>query len=286
MNVNEKITEVITKKLEAGTVPWVMPWNTVPPRNFYTGQYYSGINTLLLDPGEYLTFCQLQMLNTKREEKAYIKKGTKGQIIIKCVELNNDKTKDKAADEEKDDNKDDPESTIFIRKYYTVFNICDIDGIESNIPKNEYKPLNTAEDIVKNYKNGPTIKEGSMAFYIPKKDEIRMPDKGYFKSIEHYYSTLFHEIIHSTGSENRLSRLKSFNKGSADYAKEELTAEIGAAFLCNRAGIDFHIDNTAAYIENWLKVLNEDKSLIAKAAAKAERAVKYITGELELEKTA
>jgi antirestriction protein ArdC len=112
-----------------------------------------------------------------------------------------------------------------------------------------------------------------------------MPEPTRFASSEEYYSTLFHELAHSTGHSKRLDRKldtdpKAF--GSADYAKEELVAEMAAAFLCGHAGIKpAVIGNQAAYIHGWLKQLKDDKKLVVSAAASAQRAADWIRGERE-----
>ncbi len=114
-------------------------------------------------------------------------------------------------------------------------------------------------------------------------DEIHMPDaKNFFKD-EEYYSTLFHEAIHSTGHAKRLNRHHKFpnlNFGSKDYSQEELVAEMGAAYLCGICGIEnATIENSAAYIEGWLKKLRSDKKFIVSAARLAQQAVDYILGQ-------
>ncbi len=101
-----------------------------------------------------------------------------------------------------------------------------------------------------------------------------MPDKDRFEIPAEYYSTLFHEITHSTGHKSRLDRLEATSFGSEPYAKEELIAEMGAAFLCGEAGIECEtLENSAAYLSGWLKALKDDKRLVISAAAAAQKAV-------------
>jgi antirestriction protein ArdC len=171
-----------------------------------------------------------------------------------------------------------------VPKTYTVFNIAQTDGIE--FPcfeaelRSETEVIEACENIIDNMPNKPIIrKNGTSAYYQPTTDTVVVPSLKRCKSNEGYYSTLFHELAHSTGHESRLNRkelLASDGFGTAAYAKEELTAEMTAAFLSAITGIGQATDNSAAYIESWLKALKNDKTLIIKAAAQAHRATDYI----------
>jgi antirestriction protein ArdC len=115
-------------------------------------------------------------------------------------------------------------------------------------------------------------------------DFIQVPCREQYKDIMEFYSTLFHEMIHSTGHRDRLGRLDCSVKvagfGSEEYSKEELIAEIGSAFLMNHIGIETikTFNNSAAYIKSWLRVLKDDNRFIVSASGKAEKAMKYILG--------
>lgn len=122
------------------------------------------------------------------------------------------------------------------------------------------------------------------AFYTPTSDYIEVPCKEQYEHIEEFYSTLFHEMVHSTGHFKRLNRLESGASarfGSATYSKEELTAEIGSAMILNRLGIETEktFKNSTAYVQNWLQVLRNDNKFIISASSKSEKAVKYIFNE-------
>jgi antirestriction protein ArdC len=173
-------------------------------------------------------------------------------------------------------------------KYYNVFNIADVEGVEINIPEielKEHQKIQKCESVIKKMKNPPKLvcENANSAFYAPLSDKLNMPAMGQFKSAEGYYSTLFHELTHSTGHPARLNR-KGFKKpnpfGSADYSKEELIAEMGASFLCAHTGIDQEeqTQNSAAYLHGWLSALKGDKKLIFKAASEAQKAVDHILG--------
>src|ERR1700689_971648 len=118
------------------------------------------------------------------------------------------------------------------------------------------------------------------AYYRPSTDSVHMPARSRFVDAPHYYRTLFHELVHSTGHESRLNRTFGDRFGDDLYSKEELVAEMGAAFLCAIAEIaNEHTDrNTTAYIQNWISKLEEDNRLMVHAAANAQKAVDSILG--------
>ena len=140
-----------------------------------------------------------------------------------------------------------------------------------------------AETIVAGMPQRPAIRHGMRkAFYTVHDDTISLPSEKDFQSSANYYAALFHELIHATGHETRLNRtsiVEGNGFGSDPYCKEELIAELGAAFLCGHVGIvDRTIDNSAAYIQGWLSKLRADKTLVVQAAAQAEKAVNFILG--------
>ena len=149
----------------------------------------------------------------------------------------------------------------------------------------------TCEAIVTGWESRPALHLTSTteyrAYYRPRTDSVHMPARSRFVDAAHYYSTLFHELVHSTGHESRLNRTFGDHFGDELYSKEELVAEMGAAFLCAIAGIaNEHTDrNTTAYIQNWISKLEEDNRLIVHAAANAQRAADCILGETFEEKT-
>jgi antirestriction protein ArdC len=169
-------------------------------------------------------------------------------------------------------------------RYYSVFNIEQTEGITpppAEETHNLFHPLANAEKIVANVPLNPDIKYGgNRAYYSVSLDYIQLPHQHTFNSIEEYYSTYFHELTHATGHSSRLSRksiLEPSYFGSHEYSKEELVAEMGAAFLCGHAGIENKtIENSAAYIQGWLRELKNDKTLLIHAAAQAQKATDYI----------
>jgi antirestriction protein ArdC len=171
-------------------------------------------------------------------------------------------------------------------KRYKVYNGQDIEGIAWKLPQakiqNNFSPIETAELIIENMPKRPLIKKGGdKAFYSPDRDFVNMPVASSFKKVQSYYSTLFHELIHSTGHKSRLDRSMKGSFGSMEYAYEELIAELGAAYITAEAGIlNHHIKNTAAYIKGWNKRLvekmSDDKTFIFKASGSAQHAADFI----------
>lgn len=271
------VTNQIIEALEKGTIPWKKPWKTLTPMNLITKHEYQGINLLLLSLSDqsspyYLTFKQLQYLGGS------LKQGTKGYRVIywKVIEYKR-KTKDNEIER----------LEIPMMRYYTVFNIEQCFGIpENKIPKetNNFKPIKTCEDIVNNMPGKPHIIAAQSSYYYRSMDTIGIPDKDDFTSEEEYYSTLFHEIVHSTGHVNRLNRFLPLSAYDAvdEYSEEELIAELGNAYLCAHTHISPKtIDNQTGYINHWLSRLNNNKRLLIKASSAAKKAVDYILGTRE-----
>lgn len=171
-------------------------------------------------------------------------------------------------------------------RYYTVFNVEQIDGLKielPEIPRVEHNPIAEAEAIVANMPNRPEIQHGpARCFYRPSMDFVNMPEIGLFAQAEEYYASLFHELTHSTGHESRLNRRSSDaprHFGDKEYSREELVAEMGAAFLAAACGIEHAtLENSAAYLQGWLSVLRTDAKAVIIAAAQAQRAADYIQG--------
>lgn len=185
------------------------------------------------------------------------------------------------------------EKTFPMLRYYRVYNLSQVelpDNVMARlVPKVEAKQVNkieACENIVKNYKDCPEIKfGGDRAYYNNLFDKVQMPLHEHFETDEEYYSTLFHELGHSTGAQKRLNRFKAADShlfGTETYSKEELVAEMTASFLCAEAEIvNQTIDNSASYIKGWLKAIKDgDKNFVISAASRAQRAADYILNRL------
>lgn len=276
-NIYEEITNRIIEQLEQGNIPWHKPWSGLASGayNSVSKKPYSLLNQMLLKhDGEYATYKQWNDLGGK------VRKGEKSEIVVFWKILNVEEAKDGKVEKK----------SIPLLKYINVFHVSQVDGIEpKEIKAVEHKPIEEAEKIKKDYidRENIVIKEtvSDRTFYSPVKDYIQVPCKGQYKDVLEFYSTLFHEMVHSTGHRDRLKRLdcsvKFASFGSEDYSKEELIAEIGSAFLMNHIGIESSktFKNSAAYIQSWLKVLKNDNRFIVSASSKAEKAMKYILGE-------
>lgn len=277
--VNEIVTGLIIEKLEAGVVPWHKPWQGSAPKSFATKKAYRGINTLLLGFNAYecpfyATFRQI------KEKGGSIKKGEKGHLVVFYKWIDRDTV-------QVDDTGAPVINSIPFLRYYKVFNLEQCEGIDYSkyipVPK-EIDTIQECESIVDSFSDMPEIIHGgARAYYMSSQDKIGMPEKNTFDDAESFYDSLFHEMVHSTGHSSRLSRkgiVVNNSFGSTDYSKEELIAEIGAAFLCNGTGIvDRTIDNSASYIQSWIRALKQDKTkkLVITAASQAQKAVDYIT---------
>ncbi len=278
--IAERITNIFIKALKENRIPWKKSWRSFNPQNFVTKKEYKGINKLLLsslgfNAPYFLTFNQIKKLG------GYLKKGSKGiPVVFWTVKEKEIKKIDSETQEEITKKIKYP-----ILRYYTVFNIEQTEGIKYELPeKKNINPIKEAEIIISNYKDKPEIKEilSNKAYYSPYLDTIIVPLKKQFNNIHEFYSTLFHELVHSTGHEKRLNRTeltKVTAFGTENYSKEELIAEIGAAFLCGYINIEQKtIKNQKAYIQSWITKLQNNPYWIIQASNKAQKAVDYILG--------
>lgn len=277
-NVYQMVTDRIIAELEKGSIPWKRPWTGVNTGayNRISNKPYSLLNQMLLGRGgEWATFKQWTDLG------GHIRKGEKSSFVVfwKIQPY-----EDINADGEK------VVKQIPLLRYYNVFHISQVDGVEPKPQKelHEVEPIEAAETIKEDYKEREHLQivetVTNKAFYSPALDYINVPCKEQYQNANEFYSTLFHEMVHSTGHKTRLDRFATGEKvafGSESYSKEELVAELGSAMLLNQIGIETPqtFKNSAAYIQNWLQVLRNDNKFIVSAASKAEKAVNFILDE-------
>ena len=273
-DVYEMVNNQIIDRLKQGVVPWHQPWESTSrvPRNLISNRVYRGFNFFFLQSYNFenpyfLTWNQIQEIGGS------VKKGSVSYPVIfwKILETT---LKDGTIDR------------VPYLRYYRVFNVESVFGIESRIPdpeqnNNDFNPIEICENLVSNWTDCPKIEHNHpMAAYYPTLDKVMMPKPHDFFSGQEYYSTLFHELIHSTGHRNRLNRHEKFPNhqfGSRDYSQEELVAEMGATYLAALCGIENKIiDNSAAYIKSWLSKLLDDNKFFVQACSYAQRAVDYI----------
>jgi antirestriction protein ArdC len=169
-------------------------------------------------------------------------------------------------------------------KHFTVFNLDQCEGIADPEPAAtfEHDPIEAGEQIIAGYSGPEIIHGGGRACYSPELDRVMLPERNRFETAGGYYSTAFHELAHSTGHHSRLARLEPGAAfGSEPYAKEELIAEMSAAFLAAKAGLkDETLEQSAAYIEGWMKAIRKDPKLVIQAASAAQKAANLILGEV------
>lgn len=287
----QMVTDRICELLEQGFIPWDKPWAMVADCAWSgnDGHAYTLLNQFLLaDPkkkykdfdelikdisGEWITFKQA------KDRGGCVKKGEHGRTVVffKMVPT-------------KDEDGNETEKVHPVISWATVFKISQCEGIEQKFHLDagtlyDFEPNQAAVDVAMDYINreGVTLKtkQSNRAFYTPSTDTVVIPLPEQFQNNAEYYSTLFHELTHSTGHPKRLNRITNIAAfGSDEYSAEELVAEIGSASimatLCMENAGTFR--NSAAYIQNWLKALKNDKKLIVTASSKAEKAIKLVFG--------
>ena len=270
MDIYTEVTDRIIAQMENGVIPWQKPWVCASAVvSHATGKPYSILNQMLLGhSGEYITYHQCQ------QEGGKVRKGEKAQMVVFWKWMN---VTDEATQEEKQ---------IPLLRYFNVFHIDQCEGISAKhtecLPQTA-NPDECAEQIIATYcgKSGVKVihRQGDKACYQPSVDQIILPQLSQFAETPEYYSTAFHELMHSTGHQSRLDRLnQTAFFGTEAYSKEELVAEIGAAALVNHTGLETakSLRNSVAYVQNWLRVLKGDKRFIVSAASKAEKAIDLI----------
>lgn len=279
MNVYEQVTDRIIAQLEAGIIPWRKEWKATGhssiPANYTTGKPYRGINILLLmaapfdGDSRFLTYKQAQGIG------AQVRKGEKGTPIVFWSTF-----------EGKDTDDDEKRRVPFLRTYI-VFHVSQCDGIPAELPFDalEFEPIPAAQALIDGYLTREHLElrhGGDRAFYSHL-DYLQMPAREAFTSPDAYYSTLFHECGHSTGAPHRLDRVKGKAFGDEAYSKEELCAELCAAYLCAETGISNALveSNHAAYIQSWLRSLKNDKTMLISAAQRAQRAADRIADRVQ-----
>lgn len=282
--INEMITARLIERVEAsGELPWKKPWTSVSmmPRNLVSKKSYRGVNVFLLHMMGFSSpwFLSLKQVNALGGK---IREGEKGNIVtfFKVIEKDEETTADGK-----------PRSFAILR-YYRVWNSEQCEGLEGRVPevkvpKRVHAPIAEAEAVIRNMPMPPRIVHGRrQASYSPPTDTVSMPSPEVFASAESYYASLLHEAVHATGAEKRLGRkaiVEPNRFGSDPYAKEELTAELGAAFLCGHCGILPSVENNSAgYLKGWLARLKADSSMLIKAGAEAQKAYDFILNRHEV----
>lgn len=290
-DVYQTVTDRIVAALEAGTVPWIRPWDmgATPgtqrdhgfPRNGYTGRQYAGVNVLLLwltviergyASNEWFTMHQANTLGAR------VRKGEHGTLVTFWRTIT---VQDSAETE------DEPtEREVPFLKCYTVFNREQLDGLPVNEENGvsealtEAAPLSERLDVVEGFvqRTGAVVVESAttrVPCYRIDTDRVHMPPLAVFHTREDFYASLLHEVAHWTGHTSRLARAMTGGFGTAEYAREELTAEIGSAFLSADFALVGNLQHPE-YIAHWIQVLRDDNRAVFRAAREARQAVSYL----------
>lgn len=281
-DVYERVTNKIIVALEQGIRPWIQPWNpgntegriTRPLR--HNGKPYQGINILLLwgeslakgfDANIWMTYKQAEAIG------AQVRKGEKGSLVVYANSIS----------KEESESEDTKAQKVYFLKGYTVFNVQQIEGLPVHYYGKPAEPLPLQHRIAKadifiKQTQAKIRHGGNRAFYSAMDDYIQLPPFEAFIDPESYYGTALHELTHWTKHQNRLDRdLGRKRFGDEGYAREELVAELGAAFLCADLGITPEVrDDHAEYIGHWLAILKDDKRAIFQAATHAQKAADFI----------
>ncbi len=287
MDIYKAVTDRILEQLRNGTIPWRKTWNTGIPRSLSTGKDYRGINVIILG----MTTHSSRYWLTYREaikQGGNVRKGERATPVVYWKW----RTEDEKQKQRLKTGKEQVAPCVpFVS---AVFNLDQVDGVErpaDDVGGTTDGPHQPAEAVFEVMPDKPGVAHSASysPMYVPSLDEVRMPMTQQFENAQEYHAVFFHELVHSTGHEKRLNRIRVGQRfGSEDYSFEELVAEFGAAFLCSIAGIDnpkadgLH----ASYISEWAKVFEQDNRIILRAASAAQRAVDYIRGNSMVESSA
>lgn len=272
-DIYAEITEKVIEQMEAGTMPWKRPWVADKsqnhfPTNYISNKPYRGINVMILWCSDYADqrFATYKQWASKGGQ---VRRGESGTKIVLYKPMT---VQDKATAKDKD---------ILMMRSYTVFNIAQVDGIEQKQVQSDFIEDTMKFDRALEFESLATYHHGgNRAFYQILTDEIHMPPRIQFKCEEDYHATALHELTHWTGPKDRCNREFGKRFGDDAYAFEELVAEMGAAFLCAHAGIEYQTQH-ASYVSAWLNIMKGDKKSIITAASQAQKAVDFVLKSID-----
>lgn len=261
--IYNEMTEKVVALMEEHGTDWVRPWTRTysgTPINVVTGHVYQGINVIILAMTSAAKGWKRPYFASQKQWKKIGGTINEGECSTTVVYYS-------------------PNAKVF--RVWDVYNADQVSGIEIHEPA---KPaVINAEDRLAEVDayikaTGAEIQYGyDHACYIPSVDVIQMPKFEAFEDAPSYYATHLHELVHWTGSANRLKRLKYARFGDDNYAFEELVAELGAVFLCAAHGITSEPrPDHAKYLNGWIKNLKEDPRAIFAASAQAQKAVNFL----------
>lgn len=295
MSVKHEVAQKIIEAMKQGETPWQKPWRTtaMSPKNGVTENSYRGVNRILLSlAGQEFADNRWVTFQQAAANGWMVRKGEKGQMIVKVVDLQTPGGSDRAgagATSTAEGSSEAAESKRFALKRYWVFNAQQVEGmppLPEMVAQSEFDPVERAENVIKALKEKTgllVVHGGNSACYVASSDEVRLPNKRAFHSVYDYYSVAMHECGHSTLSEKRLDRKEALGKrwGDEAYALEELRAEMCSAILAAETGVPMsqdadHIKQHASYLNSWVKAISNDPIAIFSAAKDADRMASYL----------
>ncbi|WP_419709556.1 ArdC family protein [Pseudomonas sp. NFX224] len=289
-----EVTNKIVNALDQGVIPWIKPWSTAAsavdspfPTNAITRRPYSGINIPLLWAEARLRgFSQDRWLTFNQARKAggHIRKGEQSTLAVLYKPMSKE-AQDENGEVLRDEQGNIKTVQFALLRTHCLFNIEQADGLpnEEQLPDDHNDPPAfidhvPAEQLLASTGARIDHRYGDDAGYYPIRDLIQLPTKGQFEDVGSYYATALHELTHWSGHASRLNRegiTGEHHFGSAEYAFEELVAEMGAAFLCAMTGTQGELRHEE-YLASWLKILKEDKRAIFRASGQAREATEYL----------
>ncbi len=285
-NIYQTVTDRILKQLDAGVVPWRKTWITGLPKSLTTGKEYRGVNILVLGSTEYTSRYWLTFREAQRQG-GHVRKGERATPVIYWKW----RSPEELAKRRQETGQENPAPCVPFAS--VVFNFDQVEGVDrpqDDVPNRVNDRFEVAEQMLDVMPDQPELVHTITAqpAYSPLVDRVTLPHLSQFESADEYYSTLFHELVHSSGHPRRLNRFAESEGDRVEkYSFEELVAEFGAAFLCGFAGIQNANTDAlqASYIEGWRKVFSQDGRILVRAASAAQRAADYIRGKVAVEST-
>lgn len=292
-DIYEGITNQILEEMETAGENWLKPFRSTSgsmPVN-HNGTRYRGSNVIVLwlaaqrlekagqtPSNQWISYNQAKKITGLDKP---IKKGSKGTKVVFWGTSTKTDT---------DDNGEEKKCSFGFLKQYTVFNTCQINGLEGKQERPEFEPVEIQGDelaaIMTTAIDCTLSRENGQAYYQPSEDRVNIPDSNQWRTLAGFNSTVAHECSHATGAKSRLDRLKNSMFGSTDYAFEELVAELSACFVCATLGLEFDSQNSAKYLNNWKTCLKTNKTAFNKASTLAAASADYITERMSATVTA
>jgi antirestriction protein ArdC len=279
----QEVVNQIIQAIQAGVKPWLRPFGRPAigrAQNFFSKTRYQGANALLLSMEAYRKgYSSNSWLTYKQvgELKGKIRKGEHSSKVFFFTYVEK-----KIEDQEESD--DEAKLMLPRWKYFNVFNLDQTEGLAEsnyteNLPQSDFISNLSVDSLVNASKAEIKHSDRKAAYYSPRGDFIHLPYQKHFHAVDSYYATLLHELVHWTGHETRLDRLKAGSRfGDKAYSFEELVAELGATFLSIDLNVNADIENHASYLDGWAELLSDKFMAFFKAASLADKAAQYLYG--------